>query len=366
MARLAFVAEAPAGEEVDAGRSLGQPPIPLVGPSGRIFSHILRAAGLARVDNPPLDWGRQYGPLGLRPLLWERSDHWVGNVWDTRIEGDDFGSLFAPATEAREGGYGEAAYHAPQYGWLRPEHRGAFRRLAQDLTAFRPTAIVTLGAAATWVFTEEAAIAETAGSRMTATRILPGLPVYPTLHPAHVIADFRMLERVIADVKRAARGDKPQPRTLWVAPDISGMERWWREHGAKAPYLAVDIETVRGQIDVIAFSSPSATISVPFVDFGSSSRSYWAEADEELRAWDMVEEWLMSPCPKIFQNGLYDLAWLWGEMGLRVKNYCRDTRLMQHVHDPEMPKSLAYMGATYTMPPPAWKLMRTGEEKRDA
>lgn len=364
--RIAFLAEAPAGEEVDAGRVLGLPPVPLVGAAGRLFANMLRGAGLARTDPPPAGWRRDLDIIGLRTHMWERSDHWIGNLWDDGLDGGDVSPLFAPAGEARAGGYGEAEWYAQRYGWLRPEHRPAFPRLARELVAFGPDAVVALGAAATWALTGEIGVKECQGTRMIANRVVPGVPVYPTLHPATVIADFRMLQAVTNDIERAARGVVPWPRKIYLEPDLQDMEWWWTEIGSKSSLLSVDIETMRGQVDCVGFAGNTGSICVPFVDWRAPTRSYWPTAHAELRAWNHVESWLNSPISKVFQNGLYDVSWLWGKMGLRVLNYCHDTRLMQHIHDPEMPKSLAFLGPVYTVPPGPWKLMRTGEEKRDA
>lgn len=367
MTKLAFLAEAPAGEECDAGRALALPaPLCLVGPGGRLFGQMLRSAGLSRTDDPPDDWGRAYDAVGLRRLMWERSDHWVSNVWPVRLEGDDFGKLFGPATEARANGWAEPEYYARGYGWLRPEYRLALDLLAIELAVYNPDIVVTMGAAATWALTGEPSIRECAGVRMTANRVVPGCPVYPTLHPAHVLQDFRMLNRGVEDIQRAAAGVAPQPRNLWLEPDLQDMRRWWDEIGRHASMLAVDIETTRGQIECVGFAGAGGAICVPFVDWRSSNRSYWPHAGAEKDAWDMVEAWLTSRAPKVFQNGLYDVSWLWGHMGIRVTNYTHDTRLMAHVLDPEMPKSLAYLGATYATPPGAWKLARYADEKRDA
>jgi hypothetical protein len=367
MRRIAFLAEAPAGEEVDAGRALALPaPLSLVGPSGRLFAQMLRSAGLARVDDPPAGWGVEYDAIGVRRLMWERSGHWVGNVWPARLENDDFAVLFGSAAVARGEGWAEPEWHAAGYGWLRPEFRPALAVLALELVAFQPDVVVTFGAAATWALTGETAVRECSGTRMMANRVVPGTPVYPTLHPAHVLQDFRMLNRVVDDIRKASEGIEAAPRNLWLEPDIADMERWWNEIGRDAPLLAVDIETTRGQVECVGFAARDGAICVPLVDWRSPTRSYWPHVGAELKAWNQIAAWLASPNPKVMQNGLYDVAWLWGQMGLPVVNYCHDTRLMAHVLDPEMPKSLAYLGATYAVPPGPWKLLRHGEEKRDA
>jgi hypothetical protein len=327
---------------------------------------MLRGAGIARTDPPPAGWHTEFDEIGLRAHMWERSDHYIGNVWEDRLEGDDFSVLFASATEARAGGYGEADWYAQRNGWLRPEHRPALQSLTRALTSFAPDAVVTLGAAATWAFTGEIGVKECQGTRMIASRVLPGVPVYPTLHPGTVIADFRMLQAVTNDIERAARGVVPWARKIYLEPDLQDLAWWWSEIGSKSSLIAVDIETQRGQVDCVSFAGDAGSICVPFIDWRCPNRSYWPTAVAELKAWNAVESWLASPIPKVFQNGLYDVSWLWGQMGLRVCNYRHDTRLMQHIVDPEMPKSLAFIGPVYTVPPGPWKLMRTGEEKRDA
>ena len=370
---IAFIADAPAAEEVDAGNSLGTAPVPLVGPSGRLFGRLLRMSGLARTDEPPRDWGDEFLRLGLRPLLWERSDHFIGNVWPYKLADNELRSLFAPAQEAKDGGYGEAEWHMGGYGWLRSEHRPALR----DLGAALPqeiTTVVPLGAAALWAFTGSSAITESRGTVLRASRILPGVKLVPTLHPTHALQDYRFLGVVAADLARAAlEATTPDTilhrtaRELWVEPGLGDLALWWDRYGAHAESLSVDIETQHGQIDCIAFASdPVHSICVPFVDWRKPSRSYWGRPSDEHAAWEWVAGALASPIPKVFQNGLFDLAYIWGKMGLPVVNYCHDTRLAGHVLQPELPKSLAFLGSMYAHPPGAWKTLRMGEEKRDA
>lgn len=370
--RIAFVAEAPAGEEEDAGRVLGIPPVPLVGPSGRLFGSMLRAAGLARPDAPPAGWRMELERIGLRRLLWARSEHWVGNVWTQRLKDDELGTLFAGSAEAKAGEFADAAWYARGYGWLRGEHRTALSALEQALHAWRPEVVVPLGAGALWAFTGHTSVKEARGIPTRATRILPGTWVVPALHPAHVIADYTMLGTTIADFETAARvaregGTQPVPRRLVIEPSLRAMREWWLQFGCVAESLSVDIETTRGQVSCVGFASdPTNAICVPFVDWRQPNRSYWSSLNAELEAWTLVAEWLASPIPKVLQNGLFDIAYLHGRLGLAVVNYRDDTRLMQHVLHPELPKSLAFMGATYARPPGAWKLLRHDEEKRDA
>ncbi len=63
--------------------------------------------------------------------------------------------------------------------------------------------------------------------------------------------------------------------------------------------------------------------------------------------------------PKVFQNGMYDMQYLWS-MGLTVVNPRHDTMLLHHSLVPEMLKGLGFLGSIYTSEP-AWKLMRHDE-----
>jgi hypothetical protein len=60
---------------------------------------------------------------------------------------------------------------------------------------------------------------------------------------------------------------------------------------------------------------------------------------------------------KTFQNGLYDISFLWRSYGLRVRNPEHDTMLLHHALQPESPKGLDFLGSVYTEEA-SWKLMR--------
>jgi hypothetical protein len=65
----------------------------------------------------------------------------------------------------------------------------------------------------------------------------------------------------------------------------------------------------------------------------------------------------MSPIPKTFQNGLYDLQYIWSCWKCPTKNFEHDTMLLHHSLQPELPKSLGFMGSVYT-DEISWKLLR--------
>jgi DNA polymerase I-like protein with 3'-5' exonuclease and polymerase domains len=71
---------------------------------------------------------------------------------------------------------------------------------------------------------------------------------------------------------------------------------------------------------------------------------------------------------KVFQNGLYDIAFLWRSYGIKTLGGAEDTMLLHHALQPEALKGLAFLGSVYTNHGP-WKSERktsTETIKRDA
>ena len=57
---------------------------------------------------------------------------------------------------------------------------------------------------------------------------------------------------------------------------------------------------------------------------------------------------------KVFQNGLYDLAFLWRSVGIPVFGATEDTMLLSHAPQPESLKGLGYLGSIFS-DEGAWK-----------
>lgn len=337
--KIAFVGEAPGEVEVDKG-------IPLVGPSGRVFNAALRAANL------------------------DRADYWVGNVFDEKLPDNDLKNWCDAASVPREAGRAEIA--VPGFGYLKPEHHWHLERLASELKAVQPTVVVPLGGTALWALTGSMNIGQVRGNTMTATRLLPGTKLVPTLHPAFLLHSWKFLPVLIGDfIKAAAEAEEgPEvrhpPRELLIEPTIGDLMAWTPKLLA-SDLLSVDIETGWGQITCIGFAPTSGSaICVPFVDLRRPSRSYWLSPNEELTAWLWVEKILGSSVPKLGQNyGGYDAYWLLAKHGIRTMNMAEDTRLLHHALYPELPKSLSSLAGSYSRQGP-WKQMRSAvEEKRD-
>lgn len=337
---IAFVGEAPSDEEEEKG-------VPLVGPSGRIFNAVLRSAGI------------------------DRRECWVGNVFDEKLPENNVANWCYSTAEARAQGWTGTPPPIGKLGVLRPEHAWHLQRLAEELEAVRPSIIVPLGGTALWAFTGNDSIGEVRGAAALARYVAPGVKIFPTFHPAYIQKDWRYFSVVIGDFVRAMeearRGPElqlPDIRAV-LEPTIEDL-RVWRPRLLGADLLSNDIETAWGFITCIGFS-PSAgeALVVPFVDIRQPDKSYWRTPEEELDALRFVKEVLESPVPKLGQNYLYDTFWLLWKWGIRPMNFREDTRVLHHSLYPELPKSLAFMGASYTDQGP-WKMMRGRKrEKRE-
>lgn len=316
-AKIAFIGEAPSTEEVIYGK-------PFVGPAGRVFNAMLRQADL------------------------DRDDYLVTNAFDEQAPDNDL----------------DAA------GWFRDEVRVAenMARLVEELDRVQPNVIVPLGGSALWMFTGDRGIAKFRGSVMKATRLRVGAKLVPTYHPSAIQRDWRLLTLGVTDfVKAAAEADigahVVYPKVeLLIEPNLADLQAFAVECKA-SPKLSVDIETGWGQIRSIAFApTEDRAMSIPFIDLRRPNRNYWPTAHAELEAWKIIRDICEAPNPKLGQNFLYDIAWLWEKKRIAVRNYRYDTRLRHKVMFPELPADLATMGALYTNLG-AWKHWSGGYQK---
>jgi DNA polymerase len=322
-AKIAFVGEAPSDEELDKLQ-------PLVGPAGRVFNAMLRNANL------------------------ERSEYLITNVFDEQAEDNDVAKA----------------------GWLKDEARIAenFARLNAELTAAQPNVIVPMGATAMWAFTGINSISNYRGAVTKATRLMEGAKLVPTYHPAAVMRNWQLLPIGVKDFEKAAMEADLGPKIvypkleIYVEPNVRDVQQFVAE-AHESGKLSVDIETGWGQITSIAFApTPSRAFAVPFVDLRKPNKSYWPTDRDERDVWLAVRDILEYGNPKVGQNYMYDLFWLYMQKGIATRNYRYDTRLRHKVLFPELPADLANMAATYTRIG-AWKMWggryQKATEKKD-
>lgn len=337
--RIAFVGEAPSDDEVDKG-------VPLVGPSGRIFNSILRTANM------------------------ERSEFFVGNVFDEKIPDNDVKNWCASADEAKEGGFDDLP-PIGHSGYLRPEFRPHLARLRDEIETVRPSVIVPLGGTALWAFTGQADITANRGTILPATFISPGIKLLPTFHPAFIMRQWKFFSVSVGDYikaygESAFRDIRLPKRDLLIEPTVEDFRNYVPKL-LSSDLLSVDIETGWGQVTSIGYG-PDAEhgICVPLVDLRTPNKSFYSVADE-IEIWKLHRQVMESNVPKLGQNfGGYDAYWFIDNMGISPRNFIHDTRLIHHNLYPELPKDLEFMGASYTNQG-AWKQWgKKAQEKRES
>ena len=238
-------------------------------------------------------------------------------------------------------------------------------RLRDEIAASKPNVIVAAGGTASWALLRASNISSIRGTAAIGCLdgVAPGLKVLPTYHPAGVLRQWSWRPIVVVDLIKASREAqfpelrRPQ-RSILVNPTLVELDGWleWLQQSPPG-LLSIDIETSHRQITCLGFAHNShEAIVVPFVDLAKPGGSYWPTRQSEHRAWQFVQAMLELNCPKLFQNGVYDLQYLL-RLGLRPTRCTEDTMLLHHSLYPELQKGLGFLGSVYTNEA-SWKLMR--------
>lgn len=305
---------------------------PFVGPSGYYLNQWLAAVGIIR------------------------SDCLVTNVFNLRPQPkNDIVNLCGTKKEVTHalGPLSNGKYILDKY---LPE----LSRLRSEIIDFQPGLIIALGGTAAWACHGDGRISQVRGTAAIASR-LGGVKSIATYHPAAVIRDWTLRPVILMDLAKAEREShfpeirRPQ-RFAYIDCTLTELFDYFLPKLTAAPRIAADIETFSNQITCIGFAfSPTEAVHVAFTDTRKPDGNYWLTLDEELSAVDFIRQVLSLPNTKIFQNGLYDVQFLWRTLGLTVRNWREDTMLLSHALNPELEKGLAFMGSIYT-DEPAWKL----------
>lgn len=257
--------------------------------------------------------------------------------------------------------------------FVRKEFAYELDRLGDEILAGDPNLIVCLGNTALWALTGHTGISKYRGTTITSSHTISDYKLLCAYHPSAVLRQWETRPTTIIDLSNIRRestnGTVTRPTcTIWIEPEIEDIRRFFNEHVSKGSVLSVDIETSGTQVTIIGFSPrPDLALVVPFFDPRKQSRSYWGTQELELECWDILRSVLADiSIPKLFQNGLYDIAFLWRAVGVSVCGAMHDTMLLHHALQPESLKGLGYLGSMYTNHGP-WKVERKGTDtiKRD-
>lgn len=298
----------------------------------------------------------------LRPMLHEAGIHpadcYLTNVFNIRYDGKI--EVFCGPKEFAIPGYGPLI----KGKYVRAEFAPELARLAEELMEVNPNLIIAMGNTPLWALTNKIGISKLRGTTLLSTHTVKGFKLIPTYHPAAIIHQWQLRPTTVMDLMKAKRecefAEIRRPELDVFIPETIGdlyeFDQTFLRHAIR---LAVDIETSGQQITCIGFAPNSGcAIVIPFVDYRRNGRSFWTSTSDEQEAWGFVRDTLANPKPpKIFQNGMYDIAFLLRAYGIRVMGAEHDTMLLHHALQPESLKGLGYLGSLYT-DHPAWKTMR--------
>jgi DNA polymerase len=312
---------------------------PFVGASGWILDGMLSQVGLHRRDCFITNC------FNLRP----KPSNDVKNLCGTKAEG-------IPGLPALTKGKFVLAKYASE-----------LERLYREINSVNPNVLVALGATAAWALLHSTGIKAIRGSVALTHSSLPlgrQYKVVPTYHPAAIAREWANRPIAIADLEKAKRESETPifvrpKREIWTYPTLEDLSLYERLHIRTAQDLSADIETWQNQITCIGFAPSSSTgIVIPFVSEARPGKNYWQTIDEELEAWNYVRRWCAMK-PTIFQNGMYDIQFLWRSYHIPVPLAADDTMLLHHAWQPEMEKGLGFLASVYT-DEVSWKFMRKG------
>lgn len=335
--KVAIIGEAYGAQEEKAQK-------PFIGAAGQELNRMLVEAGIVRAE-----------------CL-------VTNVLNFRPTNNDMASVSCGKKDLPQG-YTLPALSTGKY--LKPEHLGEIARLKVELTEAKPNVAIALGNTACWALLSTCGISKIRGTVNEST-LVPGLKTIPTYHPSAILRDWTLRAVSVLDLRKAAFESrfpeiKRPHRRMWLDPDLAGLEEFYRTYLVPAERIAFDIETSECEITCISFApQPDLAIVVPFVDLRKPEMSYWPSLAEEQAAWRWVKKVLNLPQPKVVQNGLFDLQWLYRRYGIMARNMSQDTMLLHHALQPESPKSLDFMGSVYAQSGERpWKTLRPRGKTKD-
>ena len=363
---ILFVGEAWGDQEQKLG-------VGFVGPSGIELLRMLDIAGVIALT--PADkerFSRYYSTGDSKAIdrIWANHQYHIRrtNVFNQHPPG---GALEYFCGTKAEGIPGYSALLPSRY--VRRSYSHELDRLGDEILDLDPNLIVCLGNSALWALTGKTGIRKLRGTTCVSTHTVAGYKLLCTYHPSAVLRQPDIRSTTIADLGKILR-EKDSPNVtrpaceIWIEPDLEDIETFFNLHVRTARMVAVDIETSGTRVTCIGFAPRrDLAIVIPFDDSRAAGRSYWATPELERSCWQLIRAVLEDvSIKKIFQNGLYDIAFLMRSVGIRTFGAEHDTMLLHHALQPEALKGLGYLGSMYTDHGP-WKSERKHTEtiKRD-
>jgi uracil-DNA glycosylase len=331
-----------------------------VGPSGIELLRMLHDAGIIALTDFDREhisnYYRKGDPKAIQSIWELHPEIYRTNVFNMHPPGNKL--------EWFCGGKGEGIPSYPALlpsRYVRREFEPELDRLAEEILHHDPNLIICLGNTALWALGGRTGVSKLRGTTLTSTYCITGYKLLPTYHPAAVLREWSHRPTVIFDLMKAKReAEFPDvrrpPCEIWIEPTLEDIRTFIDDYITGCDLLSVDIETAGTRVTCIGFApSSSRAIVIPLDDERAKGGSYWKTRTDEAHAWRLIQSVLVdASIPKLFQNGLYDIAFLWRAYGIGVKGCAEDTMLLSHSLQPESLKGLGYLGSIYT-DHSAWK-----------
>lgn len=359
------------------GEALGESEIrlpnspPLVGPSGAELIRMLGEAGIIALTPFDRDYIHQYytrsDPTFIDAIWQLHPEVYRTNVFNIHPPRNDLLHFCGPKAEAIPG-------YPPlmKSKYVRQEFAPELDRLCDEILSRDPNLVICLGNTPLWALAGKTGITKIRGTTLLSTHTVADYKLLPTYHPAAITRQWNLRPTVIADFMKARREAmfpeiRRPKREIWIEPTLDDIETFF-EICRSCDILSVDIETSGDRITCIGFA-PRADLAIviPFDDPRTKNGNYWSTRKDEVKCWTLIRCILGDgSIPKLFQNGAYDIAFLWRAYGIKTIGAAEDTMLLSHALQPESLKGLGYLGSIYSNEG-SWKHMRPKHEtiKRD-
>jgi uracil-DNA glycosylase len=345
---------------------------PLVGPSGAELIRMLAEANVLSLTAQDRSLLKRFyaesNPAYIESIWSHHPEIVRTNVFRSHPPRNDITHFCGPKSSAIPG---YPALTGSKF--IRREYEPDLDALAALLLHHDPNLVIPLGNTPLWCLAGQTGISKIRGTTLLSTHTALDFKLLPTYHPAAVIRDWSLRPTTIADLMKARREsafpDIRRPhREIHIEPTLEEIDSYIAQFIRGCSLLSCDIETAGNRITCIGFAPSSASaIVIPFDDSRRANGSYWPTVEDERRAWRLVRGVLEDrSIPKLFQNGAYDIAFLWRAYGIKTMGAAEDTMLLSHALQPEALKGLGYLGSIYS-DEGAWKFMRKKHEtiKRD-
>jgi DNA polymerase len=246
--------------------------------------------------------------------------------------------------------------------YIRVEFLPEIERLWAEIEQTKPNLIIALGNTALWAVCKKSGIKKYRGSPLMSYD--GRFKVLPTWNPGAIRKQWELRVVTLADLHKArVESDFPElrrpERFIYMEPTIQDIKDFYRQYLKDQPFISCDVETKEGTITEVGYATADGKhcLVIPFWDRRTGDGNYWTTLAEEREAWSCVR-YINTHHKLIGQNFAYDMQYFWRTMGIPCPKFLGDTMLLHHAMQPEMEKSLGFLGSLYTNEP-SWKFMRT-------